>query len=460
MKGLKFIGVCAAVMAALSIAHLIGNAAYDRPDDFTKPEQLNRQDCRVGVLAGYDSERLSRREFPRAQIVGFKEFDDAFMALLAGKIEAFVYNEHVLNVALRAYPNRLKMLDDPIARSAGVVLVSEKRPDLLPKLNSFIKNYRRSGYYDDMFTRWCQSDVFVPMPEIPVDGTTTNVLRIGTSGTEEPSSFYNDAGELVGFDIEFIKRFAQVQHLRPQIVCRPDETILKELADGDLDIVIDDYNANEVEVGLLASDAYFDSDVRVLVRNGDSSGMMLGSTRLGFSKTLIKDPRVRLFTTGFFTTLALTTLSAIFGFLCAWVLRLIVRHSPAFLKSALDGLLEVVRLLPPPVVILTFSCAILTSASMWTVAVAAFSFWFAAFLVPAGDGVRAWLPVSRVKLVELMQWTSVVGSVSVCDLTMAADLVCGRTLAAFGPLLSVAAAYCLMNWIVDRAVAFIERKLA
>ena len=460
MKGLKFIGVCALVAVVLSIAHLISAGGYDRPDNFTKPEDLNRQDCRVGVLAGYDSEKVSRRAFPRAQIVGFHEFDDAFMALLAGKIEAFVYNEHVLNVALRAYPHRLKMLDEPITRSAGVVLVSQKRPDLLNRLNRFIANYRKSGYYDDMFVRWCQSDVYVPMPKIPVDNTTTNVLRIGTSGTEEPSSFYDDKGELAGFDIEFIRRFAQVEHLRPQIVCRSDEEILGELASGELDIVIDDYNANEVEAGMLASDNYFDSDVRVLVRNGDASGMMLGSTRLGFSKTLIKDPRVRLFTVGFFTTLALTVLSAVFGFLCAVVLRFMMRHVPGFVQKGIDGLLEVVRLLPPPVVILTFSCLLLTTASMWTVAVAAFSFWFAAFLVPAGDGAKAWLSVSRVKLVELMQWTSVVGSISVCDLTMAADIVCGRTLAAFGPLLSVAAAYCLMNWIVDRGVAFIERKLA
>ncbi len=452
--------MCAAVAVVLAIAHLVSAGSYERPDNFTKPEELNRQDCRVGVLSGYDSERISRREFPRAQIVGFHEFDDAFMALLAGKIEAFVYNEHVLNVALRAYPHRLKMLDDPLARSPGVALVSEKRPDLLPKLNTFIANYRKSGYYDDMFVRWCQSDVYVPMPKIPVDSSSTNVLRVGTSGSEEPSSFYDDSNELVGFDVEFIRRFAQVMHMRPQIVCLPDEVILNKLAEGVVDVVVDDYNANEVAKGCIASDPYFDSDVRVLVRSGDASGMMLGSTRLGFSKTLIKDPRVRLFTVGFFTTLALTVLSAVFGFILAWLLRMVLRRAPALLRSPVVGLLEVVRLLPPPVVILAFGCAILTGASMWTVAVVAFSFWFAAFLVPAGGRLREWLPVSRVKLVELMQWTSVVGSIGVCDLTMAADIVCGRTLAAFGPLLSVAAAYCLMNWIVDRGIAFLERKFA
>ena len=451
-----------AVVAAtvLALAHLASAAKYSRPDGFKRPADLNRQDCRVGVLAGYDSERVSRNVFPNAQIVGFSEFDDAFMALLAGRIEGFVYNEHVLNVALRAYPNRLKVLDEPIASAPSVVLVSTNRPDLVEKLNVFIRNYRKSGYYDDMFVRWCQSDEYVPMPVIPEPDGSKGVLRIGTSGTEEPSSFVDDSGDLTGFDIEFIRRFAQVQRLKPQIVCRPDDVILDELRKGELDVVIDDYNANEVEPGMLHTAGYFDSDTKVLVRGGDGAGMMLGSTRLGFSKTLIKDPRIRLFTVGFFTTLSLTFLSAVFGFLFAAVLHVVNLRAPAFLKTAIGTVLEVVRLLPPPVVILTVGCAILTSASMWVVAVMAFSFWFAAFLVPAGDGVRAWLRVSRVKLVELMQWTSVVGSISVCDLTMAADIVCGRTFAAFGPLLSVAAAYCLMNWLVDRGVAFVERKLS
>ena len=460
MKIANVAGVAVLAAVVLSVAHLVSVGSYERPDDFTRPEQLDRQDCRVGVLQGYDSENVARQRFPRAQIVGFREFDDAFMALLAGKIEGFVYNEHVLNVALRAYPHRLKMLDEPIARAPGVVLVSGKRPDLLPLLNGFIRHYRKSGLYDDMFLRWCQSDVYVPMPKIEEPDGSEGVLKIGTSGTEEPSSFYDDSGELVGFDMEFIRRFAKMMHLKPQIVCRPDDGILAELAAGDLDIVIDDYNANEAEKGVLMSDPYFDSDTKVLVRSGDASGMMLGSKRLGFTKTLIKDPRVRLFVVGFFTTLALTFLSAVIGFGFAWVIRLIRRYVPAPVKSAIDMVQEVVRLLPPPVVILTVGCVILTSASMWVVAVIAFSFWLAAFLVPVGNGLRAWLPVARVKLVELMQWTSVVGAIGVCDLTMAADVVCGRTLAAFGPLLSVAAAYCLMNWIVDRVVRYLERKFA
>ena len=315
------------------------------------------------MLSGYASESVSRRLFPRAQIVGFHEFEDAFMALLAGRIEGFVYNEHVLNVGARAYPNRLKVLDEPISRESAVVLVSPKRPDLLPKVNAFISRFRKSGVYDDMF--------------------------------------------------------------------------------------------------LLVSGSYFDADMKVLVKGCDDTGMMLGSTRLGYSKKLIRDPRVRLFVIGFFTTLALTLLSALVGFALARALREVDVRLPGALQRALAFVLDVIRLLPPPVVILLVGSAILTSADGWWLAVGAFAFWFAAFVEPtAKAGPRAWLPVVKTKLIELMQWTSVVGSISVCDLTMAADIVCGRTIAAFGPLVSVAAAYCLMNWIVERVGEWLEKRFA
>ena len=447
-------------VAFIALAHLVGTGTYGRPRNFKSPAELNRRDCRVGVLTGYASESVSRTVFPKARIVGFREFEDAFMALLAGNIEAFVYNEHVLNIALRAYPNRLKVLDEPLSRVPSVVLVSKRRPELCERLNKFIRNYRRIGLYDDMFTRWCQSDAYVPMPRVP-EAAGGAELRIGTSGTEEPSSFYDDSGELTGFDIEFIRRFAQTQHLRPCIVCRPDGRILKELAAGELDLVIDDYSATEVPEGVLASDGYFDADMKVLVKRGDDDGSMLGLTRLGYSARLFNDPRVSLFVTGFLTTLALSVLAALLGFAMAWGLRGLGERLPRAGAAALDVLLEGVRLLPPPIVLVAFGCLFSSAVSAWLLALVSLSFWLAAFVEPVcGAHPAAWLPVARTKLVELVQWTSVVGCLNICDLTLAADLVCGRSLAAFGPLVSVASAYCLLCWGVKQLCDLAERKLA
>ena len=456
----KWIWALVGAVAVAGVAHLAGTGAYERPRGFSRPAELNYTDCRVGVLAGYDSERVSRQVFPRARIVGFHEFEDAFTALIAGRIEGFVYNEHVLNVALRAYPGRLKVLDEAIARAPAVVLVATNRVELLPRLNRFIRNYRRSGLYDDMFTRWCQSDEFVPMPPVP-ESAANGVLRVGTSGTEEPSSFVDDSGSLTGFDIEFIRRFAQTLHMKAEIVCRPDDEILGELGSGALDIVIDDYSAAEAPEDALVSDGYFDADTKVLVRTDDAGDLMLGSKRLGYTSKLIRDPRIALFVRGFLTTLAITLLAALAGVVLAVALYAADRRAPAALGRVIAGFLEVVRLLPPPVVMLLFSSVLMADYSIWAIAVGAFAFWFAAFVEPAcKGGPKGWVPVVKTKLIELMQWTSIVGYIGICDLTMAADLVCGRSLAALGPLVSVAAAYVLMNWIVREIGDFVERKLA
>lgn len=461
MKTRRTLFAVLAAAAAIAVVHLAASGTYSRPHDFRRPTDLDRQDCRVGVLAGYDSERVARSAMPRAQIVGFTEFEDAFMALLAGRIEGFVYNEHVLNVGLRAYPNRFRVLDEALSRSPSVVLVSKRRAELLEPLNRFIRNYRKLGVYEDMFVRWCQSDRYVPMPKIPEVANPKGVLRIGTSGTEEPSSFWDDSGDLVGFDVEFARRFAQMMHLKAEIVCRPDDVILADLAEGRLDLVIDDYNANEAKSGMLVSEGYFDSDMKVLVKGGDDSGMMLGSGRLGYSRRLIKDPRIALFVEGFLSTLALTLLAAIFGFLLAVALRALARHAFSWVDEAIVIALEVVRLLPPPVVILIFSCVVFAGTSAWVTAVAAFAVWFAAFVEPVLPlGPRPCVSLAKDKLIELMQWTSVVGALGVCDLTLAADLVCGKSLAALAPLMSVAAAYCLMNWIVKRLGEALERRVA
>ena len=119
-------------------------------------------------------------------------------------------------------------------------------------------------------------------------------------------------------------------------------------------------------------------DMKVLVKGCDDTGMMLGSTRLGYSKKLIRDPRVRLFVIGFFTTLALTLLSALVGFALARALREVGVRLPGAFQRALAFVLDVIRLLPPPVVILLVGSAILTSADGWWLAVGAFAFWFAA----------------------------------------------------------------------------------
>lgn len=448
------------VVAFLAACFLIGSAMYERPETFSRPMDLNRQDCRVGVLTGYESEQVGRRVYTHAQIVGFDDFEEAFMAVLAGTIDGFVYSDHVLNVGVRAYPNRLKILDESLANASSVVFLSPQRGDLLPELNRFIANCRKLDVYDDMVARWCQSDVFVPMPEIPEADGTQGVLRIGTSGEEEPSSFIDDDGNLTGFDIEFARRFAQMMGLKPEITCLPDGKILDALLAGELDMVIDNYTISEAVPGIRFSDVYFDSEMKVLVRADDQSGMMLGSTRFGFSRRLIKDPRLSLLVTGAVTTLLLLALTIFVAYLAVLGLWMLEQRVSPVQREWLVAAAHVVRFVPPPILVMIFSVCVFAAKLAWITLVLAIALWFVAVMEPVMFAKRdVVLKAFRERTIDLVHWTSLAGLLYVCDLFFAVDIICGRSWRAFGPLVSVASAYCLINWGITKLFDRLERKL-
>jgi len=459
---LKRILIGVGVLAVLALAHLISAGVRPRPQEAMTLDDLDRADCRVGIVADHDSAKVARATFANARLVSFADPEDAVVALLAGRLDGVVHDEHVLNVRARVYPNRLKVLDEELAQSPAVVVVSKRRPELQAALNRFIRSCQAVGLYDDMLVRWCQGDRYVAMPKIPEPKRTEGVLRVGTSALEEPSSFCDDAGELTGFDIEFVRRFAQMMRYELRLECRPADKLREALEAGNLDLIVSDCKAHDMPPDALVSDTYFDTDVKVLVRAGDDAGCMLGSARLGWSGRLIRDPRLALFATGALTTLALALLAAVVGLVFTVGFHLLARRfTGAAFRGTLDFLLETARVLPPPIVLLAFGCLLTGAWAGWFVAVLALALRFAAYVEPTFFADRRTaIRTATARLVELVQWTSVVGILGVCDLTQATDLVCGRSPVALGALVSVAAAYGLVAWLVKRAGEWLERTYA
>ena len=60
---------------------------------------------------------------------------------------------------------------------------------------------------------------------------------------------------------------------------------------------------------------------------------------------------------------------------------------------------------------------------------------------------KIYFPLLRNQFVLLLKETSVVGFISAMDLTHAGDVIRGRTLEAFFPLMTIALAYFLMIWL-------------
>lgn len=82
---------------------------------------------------------------------------------------------------------------------------------------SFIADMRANGTLDDMYDRWVNKGE-TQMPPIKVDQSSPLHLKIGTSGTVPPYSYYIGS-ELAGYDIELGYRFAEWLGASVDLLC-------------------------------------------------------------------------------------------------------------------------------------------------------------------------------------------------------------------------------------------------
>ena len=82
------------------------------------------------------------------------------------------------------------------------------------------------------------------MPEIPRPKNPELVLHVGTSGVVPPYSYYRGT-ELTGFDIEFIRRFAQWLNADVQVKIYDYNSIVAAAVSGNIDIIV--ANLNETQ---------------------------------------------------------------------------------------------------------------------------------------------------------------------------------------------------------------------
>ena len=200
--------LCTLLLSILLLCCLSGCGAKER-STATTLEQLREPGRIIGVGTGTGDDAAVREAFPEAEI---RYLDDSFMgysSVANGKLDAFVYGKKQMELAIRSGTKGVVLLDGTIGEShrvaVGISPVSTI-PDLETKLNAFIDASKAAGTLDDMYDRWAvRGDE--TMPEIAVPERAPWRLRVATTGTTPPYTYYVGS-ELRGYDIELARRFA------------------------------------------------------------------------------------------------------------------------------------------------------------------------------------------------------------------------------------------------------------
>ncbi len=244
-----------------------------RSDDFiTDISRLNDSEYTITLDAGSTAALDAKKAFPNATFSYSPTAADAYLAVSKGTADAFVYGKLYMQYAIASESfDNLTVLDGVLNTADIAAGINPKRADLVDGVNAFIKQIKSDGTFEDMYERWViKADD--RMPEIPKAENPDKTVRFGTSGMVVPMNYYGDDNELLGFDIEFMRRLALYLNADYTIDVMGFDPLVTSLQADRLDIVVTDLNVTEERKEVISfSDPYIVSETAVVVRKAPSN---------------------------------------------------------------------------------------------------------------------------------------------------------------------------------------------
>lgn len=154
--GQKSITVLTMSLILALVAGLL-TACGTETEVITSPEQLNREDAKIGVATDAPEFALVEERFPKAEVVYTQDLIAAFTSVAQGKMDAYVGNKLNMELAIYNGLQGVRLLDGTIGEgNVSAVAISPRTeiPDLKGKINEFLKQVKEDGTLDDMRSRW------------------------------------------------------------------------------------------------------------------------------------------------------------------------------------------------------------------------------------------------------------------------------------------------------------------
>jgi polar amino acid transport system substrate-binding protein len=228
--------------------------------------QLNNPIYKVGGSEQTESYAAAKKRFPYANMVPYSSVEELFPALQTEKIDAAVFDRPSLEHAASLYKEAFVVLPESLADGHVAIASSHQKKELMNQVNAFIKKYKADGTYENMYKRWVKTG-HPEMPSIKEPKEPKGTLKFATETLNTPMNYLNEKGELVGFNVELIKRLALYLNVKAEIVVMDYDKLYDAAATGKVDLAVASMDVTDVMKGyVLFSDEYIDCPVAVMVR--------------------------------------------------------------------------------------------------------------------------------------------------------------------------------------------------
>ena len=242
-----------------------GNTNGEEIDSFA---DFSRKGVRIGVEFDLPEHDQLKQEYPDAAVVAYSDYHLGYEDVSNGRLDAYVYSRIELEFAIENGVKGVRILDDSYCVHEIAVGLSpaSRIPDLQKKINAFLAELTEDGTLDDMYSRWVVRREGT-MPEIPKAENPSGTLRVGTTGTLVPFTYYV-GDKLNGYDIELGYRFAAWLNMDIEFRVYDFSGIVSAATSGDIDCIMSNlFKTDEIAETIPFSDTLFTDDITAMVRD-------------------------------------------------------------------------------------------------------------------------------------------------------------------------------------------------
>ena len=448
---------------------------------------------KIGCMSGSIFDSLIKELFPDSEVIYFNSRAELLLGLKSYKIDAFLSDRSISLIHMYENPE-IGITPDSVGKDVMGFCFSDDALPILNEFNEYLTKIKNNGFMDKLKEKWIRGEANT----ITLDDYTLTGEKgtINACTTVDASPFvFKSGNEFEGYEVELLTSFCEEYGYNLKIDASSFDALISAIAEGKYDICFNGiYITEERKKQVDFSDEEFTDEVVCVVRkkNVENKKTFFEGLKDKMYRTFIEEERYKLIFDGILTTLTITVSSLFLGTFFGFILFFISRKSISIVKSVIDGFAYVISGLPVVVLLMIMFYIIFSKSTLSGTIISIIAFTLIIgntvygllktgvdaidkgqfegayalgytesqtmmkFIIP--QALRIVMPSYKNEIVSLIKSSSVVGYVTVQDLTRVSDIIRSRTYDAFFPLIVTAIIYFVLAWLLSKVADKLQSK--
>ncbi len=454
---------------------------------------------KVGCLAGtlFADELL--KKYPDSIPVYYNSLSDCLVALNSGKIDAYLDEEPSIKCFKNTVDN-IDYLPEFLLKNDYAFIFNKENKKLEEEFSAVIKKMEQDGTLKQIADKWLGTDESIKvMPDIELTGE-NGTLELATNFTLMPFAYIKD-NKYVGYDLEVVVRICYELGYDINIHNIDLTGLIPGIATKKYDVGVGCVTVTEErkQKVLFSYPNYEGGIVFVVLKNGsdvvadNSISGFFTDIKNSFISNFITENRYQMVLKGLAVTVIISLGAAVIGTILGFGICMARRSERKIFNIPAKLFIRLIQGTPILLILMILYYVVFAQSPINAVYVAiiGFAINFAVYTaemmrtgIDAVDkgqkeaalalgfkplkifkqiifpqAARHVLPVYKGEFISMVKMTSIVGYISIEDLTRVTDLIRTRTLDAFFPLIVTALIYFIITYLIAWLLTKIEIKI-